>query len=206
MRKLVLASRNKGKIAELQEMLADLPLEIVGVASFPEAPEVAETGKTFRDNAYLKAKAIGDFTHELTLADDSGLETDYLAGEPGVYSARYGESGWNDRERYEFLLSKLNGIPENLRGARFRSVVVLYDPQTGKAEFTEGTVEGVIMTEPRGSNGFGYDPIFFLPEYQKTMAELPPSQKNDLSHRGRAIQKMVPLLRRMLGNFTGVRT
>ncbi|HBF36010.1 MAG TPA: non-canonical purine NTP pyrophosphatase [Firmicutes bacterium] len=198
MRRLVLATRNRGKIVELQEMLADLPLEIVGVASYPEAPEVAETGKTFRDNAYLKAKAIADFTHEMTLADDSGLEVDYLKGEPGVYSARYGEIGWNDQQRYEYLLSKLNNVPENLRKARFRSVVVVYDPGTGQSEFTEGSVEGVILTEPRGSNGFGYDPVFYFPEYQKTMAELPAVQKNALSHRGWAIQKMVPQLQKLI--------
>jgi XTP/dITP diphosphohydrolase len=197
-RRLVLATRNRGKIVELQEMLADLPLEIVGVASYPEAPEVAETGKTFRDNAYLKAKAIADFTHEMTLADDSGLEVDYLKGEPGVYSARYGEIGWNDQQRYEYLLSKLNNVPENLRKARFRSVVVVYDPGTGQSEFTEGSVEGVILTEPRGSNGFGYDPVFYFPEYQKTMAELPAVQKNALSHRGWAIQKMVPQLQKLI--------
>jgi XTP/dITP diphosphohydrolase len=140
----------------------------------------------------------------MTLADDSGLEVDYLAGEPGVYSARYGEPGWNDRQRYEYLLSKLTGIPGSSRQARFRSVVVLYDPQTGGSEFTEGTVEGVIIDQPQGSNGFGYDPIFYLPEFQKTMAELPAPQKNVLSHRGRAVQKMIPLLQKMVKVNLGV--
>ncbi len=198
MRKLVLASRNKGKISELQEMLAAFSVEVVGVDSFPHAPEVEETGKTFRENAFLKARTIADFTHELTLADDSGLEVDYLNGEPGVYSARYCKPGWNDKQRYEYLLSKLKDVPENLRKARFRSVVVVYDPISGKSEYTEGSVEGVILTEPKGTNGFGYDPIFYLPEYQKTMAELLSDQKNAISHRGRAIQKMVPILQKMI--------
>jgi XTP/dITP diphosphohydrolase len=197
-RKLVLASRNKGKITELQEMLTAYPIEVLGVDSFPHAPEVEETGITFQENALLKARIIADFTHELTLADDSGLEVDYLRGEPGVYSARYGKPGWNDEQRYEYLLSKLKNVPENLRKARFRSVVVVYDPQNGKSEFTEGAVEGIISTEPRGIHGFGYDPVFYLPEFQKTMAELQADQKNTISHRGQAIQKMVPILLKMI--------
>ena len=200
MRRLVLASRNNGKIDELRELLTGLSLEIVGLDVYPQAPEVAETGKTFKDNAFLKAKTIAEFTHELTLADDSGLEVDYLAGEPGVYSARYGKSGWNDRQRYEYLLGKLAGIPRDLRQARFRSVVAVYDPLTGESQFTEGVIEGLISDGARGHYGFGYDPIFYLSEYQKTMAELPAPQKNDLSHRGRAVKKMIPLLQKMLGD------
>lgn len=198
MRRLVLASRNKGKIKELQEMLSGLPLEIVGMDDYPDAPEVAETGETFTDNAIIKAKAIAEFTHELTLADDSGLEVDYLSGEPGVYSARYGEPGWNDRQRYEYLLSKLKNAPSSQREARFRSVVAVFDPVTGKVELAEGTVAGVIGNEPKGANGFGYDPVFYLPEYQKTMAELPAEQKNGLSHRGRAIRAIIPRIYKML--------
>lgn len=198
MRRLVLASRNKGKITELREMLAGLPLEVVGIDKYPGAPEVAETGKTFNDNAVLKARAIAAYTHELTLADDSGLEVDYLAGEPGVYSARYGRPGWNDQERYEYLLDKLKDVPLNLRRARFHSVVAVYDPVTGRLESAEGTVEGIIGREPRGTNGFGYDPIFYLPEYRQTMAELSAEQKNGLSHRGRALQKIIPRIAQLL--------
>jgi XTP/dITP diphosphohydrolase len=197
-RRLVLASRNNGKIKELQELLAGLPLEIVGMDDYPKAPEVAETGTTFADNAIIKAKAIAEFTNELTLADDSGLEVDYLSGEPGVYSARYGEPGWNDRQRYEYLLGKLNNVPFDLRQARFRSVVAIFDPLIDRVELAEGTVAGVIGNEPKGVNGFGYDPVFYLPEYQQTMAELPAEQKNDLSHRGRAIQAIIPLIYKML--------
>jgi XTP/dITP diphosphohydrolase len=185
--------------------LAGLSLDIVGLDIYPRVPEVEETGETFKDNAFLKAKAIAEFTHELTLADDSGLEVDYLNGEPGVYSARYGLPGWNDRQRYEFLLEKLKGVPDNLRGARFHSVVAVYDPHTGESRFSEGTVEGYIIDRPQGNNGFGYDPIFYLPEYQKTMAELAADEKNVLSHRGRAVQKMLPLLQKMLELNIGVK-
>jgi XTP/dITP diphosphohydrolase len=197
-RRLVLASRNKGKIKELQEMLSGMPVVIVGITEYPDAPEVAETGKTFAENAALKARAIAEYTHELTLADDSGLEVDYLGGEPGVYSARYGESGWNDRQRYQYLLHKLENVPPDLRQAKFRSVVALCDPLTGKVELAEGAVAGMIGIEPKGDHGFGYDPIFYLPEFQKTMAELSDEQKNQLSHRGRAIRAMIPRLNQVL--------
>ena len=198
MRRLVLASRNKGKINELRELLSGLPLEIVGLDQYPGAPEVAEAGKTFSENAIIKAKAIGEYTGELTLADDSGLEVDFLNGEPGVYSARYGEPGWNDRQRYQYLLQKLQNVPHDRRQARFRSVVAVFDPGAGRLELAEGAVSGVIVDEPRGNQGFGYDPVFFLPEYQQTMAELSAARKNDLSHRGRAIQAIMPRIQQML--------
>ncbi|MGE5582188.1 MAG: XTP/dITP diphosphatase [Bacillota bacterium] len=198
MRKLVLASRNKGKLKELQEMLAGLPLIVVGLENFPGAPEVEETGKTFEENAVIKAKTIAAFTNELTLADDSGLEVDSLGGEPGVYSARYGEPGWNDRQRYEYLLQKLANVPAGSRQARFRSVVALYDPLVGSLELASGAVEGEIINEPRGNNGFGYDPVFFLPGYRRTMAELSAEEKNATSHRARAVMRMIPKIRRVL--------
>lgn len=179
-------------------MLADLPLVIVGLDNYPEAPEVEETGTTFEENAILKAKTIAAFTKELTLADDSGLEVDFLNGEPGVHSARYGEPGWNDEQRYEYLLKKLDVIPGSLRQASFRSVVAIYDPKTDQLEIVEGKVEGVIIDEPRGNNGFGYDPIFYLRDFRKTMAELTMEQKNQISHRSRAIQEIIPKLRKML--------
>lgn len=192
MRRLVLASRNKGKIAELRELLIELPVEIVGLDAYPDLPEIEETGTTFLENAMIKAKAVAEYTGELSLADDSGLEVDALGGEPGVYSARYGQLGWNDRERYEYLLSKLQGIAAERLSARFHSTVALVDPVTGRLEVADGAVEGLIMDQPKGSQGFGYDPIFFLPGLGKTMAELPDSEKNSLSHRGRAIRKILP--------------
>lgn len=199
MRKLVLASGNKGKISELRELLIGLPVEVVGLDSYPQAPKVAETGQTFAENAKLKAAAIAKYSKELTLADDSGLEVDFLNGEPGVYSARYGEVGWNDRQRYEHLLENLNGVSEGLRTARFRSVVVVCDPLSNQWEQADGTVEGVILAQPRGSNGFGYDPVFYIPEYQLTMAELSADQKNGISHRARAVKRIIPQIQRLLG-------
>ncbi len=194
MPKLVLASTNKGKILEFRELLAELPLELVSLADFPEVPKVVEDGNTFAENAVIKASAIAQHTGELTLADDSGLEVDSLNGEPGVYSARYGQPGWNDRERYQFLLEKLRGISMEKRTARFRCAVALYNPEIKQFAQVDGTVEGIILGEPRGINGFGYDPVFFIPEFGKTMAELTAEEKNRFSHRARAVQKIIPLL------------
>lgn len=198
-RRLVLASTNKGKIEEIRELLRELPVEIVGMEGYPAAPEVRETGETFFDNAVLKAKAIAGFTGELTLADDSGLEVDCLGGEPGVYSARYGKPGWNDRQKYEYLLDKISGVPVGRRMARFRCVVVVCDPKTGAQESAEGKVEGLISDQPRGTNGFGYDPVFYLPDLGQTMAELPEGEKNRLSHRARAMKLIIPQIKRLLG-------
>ena len=192
MRKLVLATRNKGKVRELRELLAGLAVTVEDLDSYPGAPEVAETGTTFTENAILKSKGIAAFSGELTLADDSGLEVDWLRGEPGVYSARYGEAGWTDRQRYEYLLTKLEGVPEPQRTGRFRSVAALVDPARGIVEVTEGEVAGVIAFGPRRDNGFGYDPVFYLPDFGCTMAELSEETKNRISHRGRALRNMLP--------------
>lgn len=197
MPKLVLASTNKGKVVELKEILAGIPLEVVGLDGFPDAPQVEETGRTFMENAILKARTIGDFIGELTLADDSGLEVDALNGEPGIYSARYGQPGWSDRERYRFLLEKLQGIPLEKRTARFRCAAVLYDPNNNRIEQADGTVEGLIIDEPRGANGFGYDPVFYIPELNKTMAELSPEAKNRFSHRARAVEELIPIFKKL---------
>jgi XTP/dITP diphosphohydrolase len=199
MRRLVLATTNNGKVAELRELLKDLPYEVVGLPAYPGAPEVEETGATFAENAVLKAKAMAEYTGELTLADDSGLEVDALNGAPGVFSARYGQPGWNDRQRYEYLLAKLAGTPLPDRTARFRCAVALYDPASGRLEQADGAVEGLILEAPRGSNGFGYDPLFLVPELDLSMAELSPDRKNELSHRARAIQQILPVLERMAG-------
>jgi XTP/dITP diphosphohydrolase len=194
MRKIVLATTNKGKIAEIKELFAALAIEVIGLDYFTGVPEVLETGKTFSDNALLKARAIAQFTREPALADDSGLEVDFLGGEPGVYSARYGEPGWNDRQRYEYLLHKLEGVPEDRRGARFRCAVAVCDPARNLVITGEGAVEGRILTEPKGSNGFGYDPVFYIIEKGCAMAELPDAEKNQLSHRGKAIRNIIPQL------------
>jgi XTP/dITP diphosphohydrolase len=193
-RKIVLATTNKGKVVEIKDLLAALTLEVVGLDYFTGVPQVAETGKSFLDNALLKARTIAQFTHELTLADDSGLEVDFLGGEPGVYSARYGEPGWNDRRRYEYLLGKLEGVPPDRRKARFRCAVAVYDPARNLVITGEGVVAGRILTGPKGSNGFGYDPVFYIAEKGCAMAELPEAEKNQLSHRSKAIRSIIPQL------------
>ena len=197
MKRLVLATKNKGKVREIRELLQNLPLEIVGLEAYPDAPEVVETGVTFAENATLKAKIIAEFTGQMTLSDDSGLEVDVLNGAPGVYSARYGEPGWNDQERYQYLLEKMKDIPETQRTARFQAVIALYEPALGLLELAQGTIEGKIGTVPRGNNGFGYDPVFYLND-SKTMAELSEVEKNQQSHRSRALERLKPRLSELL--------
>jgi len=196
-KRLVLATKNKGKVREIRELLQNLPLEIVGLEAYPDAPEVVETGVTFAENATLKAKIIAEFTGQMTLSDDSGLEVDVLNGAPGVYSARYGEPGWNDQERYQYLLEKMKDIPETQRTARFQAVIALYEPALGLLELAQGTIEGKIGTVPRGNNGFGYDPVFYLND-SKTMAELSEVEKNQQSHRSRALERLKPRLSELL--------
>jgi XTP/dITP diphosphohydrolase len=194
LRKLVLATTNQGKVQEFRELLAELPLTITGLEDHPEVGNVAETGRTFMENAIIKAKAVAQYTRELTLADDSGLEVDALDGAPGVYSARYGQPGWNSRQQYQYLLEQLAACGRVSRSARFCCAIALYDPITAKLETAVGTVEGEIAAAPRGEHGFGYDPVFYLPELGRTMAQLPDCQKNRLSHRGRALAALKPKL------------
>ena len=186
--KLLIATNNPGKIREYQELLADLSLELTSPAQEGLDIEVAETGESFAENARLKAIAYAKASGLLTLADDSGLEVDALGGEPGVRSARYAGEGASDEERYQLLLEKLKDVPWEERTARFRCVIAVATP--GREVYTaEGSCEGIIAFEPEGEHGFGYDPVFYLPEYGKTMAELPPRVKNKISHRARAVQK-----------------
>ena len=153
-----------------------------------------ETGSTFEENAIIKAQAYSRLTGLLTLADDSGLEVDALGGDPGVYSARYGGEGLTDEDRVELLLHNMRGVPWNLRSARFRCVIAIA-PLEGEAVTVEGTVEGIIQYEPMGDGGFGYDPVFLLPQKGLTTSQLPLDEKNSLSHRGQAARKAADLLR-----------
>jgi XTP/dITP diphosphohydrolase len=190
---LLLATNNKGKVREYRMLLHDSPF----VLTIPEEKgvEVAfvETGATLEENAALKAKVYAQASGLLTLADDSGLEVDALGGEPGVFSARYAGEGASDKERVDFLLKKLYGVPWEKRGARFRCVIAIATPDD-KLELCQGECSGIIAFEPRGESGFGYDPIFYLPELGKMMAELTLEQKNKLSHRGKAAQKAKQVL------------
>jgi len=187
--KLLVATRNQGKVKEIMRMLQDLPLEVLTLEDFPEAPQWEETGSTFEENAAMKATALAAHSGCLTLADDSGLEVDYLGGAPGVYSARFAGEKASDGENNQKLLSLLAGVPWEKRQARFRCVMALADPE-GNCRTAEGICEGVIAFCLRGENGFGYDPLFYLPDAGKTMAELTLEEKNRISHRARALQKM----------------
>jgi XTP/dITP diphosphohydrolase len=185
MSRLLLATTNKGKAAEYRDLLNGLDLEIVTLDQAGISIEADESYNTFEENARHKAAFYAEQGGLLTLADDSGLEVDALGGEPGVRSSRYAGDSATDQDRVDFLLNKLKGVPQPKRSARFRCVIAIARPG-GTVETVEGTCEGYIALEPRGSNGFGYDPVFFLPEYGRTIAELPPEIKNRISHRGRA--------------------
>lgn len=190
---LLIATHNPGKLREYRELLAAVPARLlylpdVGVISEPE-----ESGGTYADNARIKAAYYARRSGLLTLADDSGLEVDALGGEPGVRSARYAGAGASDRQRYELLLSRLDGVPWEQRTARFQCAIAIAK-SSGQVWNVQGSCEGVIGFEPRGKHGFGYDPVFFFPELGATMAELAPEVKNQVSHRARATQQAVPLL------------
>ena len=183
--KLLVATHNRGKILEYRALLSDLPLAVTWLDEQGIAEDVEETGATFVANASLKAAAYAQLTGLWTWADDSGLEVDALDGRPGVYSARYGGPGLSDADRYRRLLAELAAIAPEQRTARFRCVIALAIPG-GPIYTAEAAVEGLIVDEPRGAHGFGYDPVFFIPDQQRTMAELEPALKNRISHRGRA--------------------
>ena len=191
--RLVVATKNAGKVRELRAMLADLPIEVLGA---DEMPEVEETGSTFAENAELKARAAASWYGEWALADDSGLEVDVLFGGPGVHSNRFAGDDTNEAERNEVLLRLLQDTPPEQWSARYRAVIAIAAPD-GRLWLSEGSCEGRIIEEPRGENGFGYDPHFLLPEYGLTMAELDPVLKNRISHRGRALAAAFPFLERM---------
>lgn len=197
MAKLFLATNNEGKIREYEHLLAHLQIKLWTPRMLGIELAVREDGTSYAENARLKALGYVQASGMPTLADDSGLEVDALGGAPGIRSARYAGGEANDAERYELLLQKLKDVPLEKRTARFRCVLVLATPR-GELYSTEGICEGLISFEPRGSYGFGYDPIFFLPEYGQTMAELPPELKNRISHRARAVQKMLPVLSHVL--------
>lgn len=200
MQTLLLATHNLGKIAEYRALLADLPVQVISLAEAGIDHDVDETGATFTENAILKAATYARMAGIWTWADDSGLEVDALGGAPGVRSARYAGPGATDEDRWRKLLADLSVLPHSNPGdwsARFRCVVALVGPD-GSVHTTEGTLEGRIITEPRGSHGFGYDPIFLLPEAGKTLAELPAEHKNHISHRGQAAARAKLLLTELL--------
>ncbi|TGE31965.1 XTP/dITP diphosphatase [Desulfosporosinus sp. Sb-LF] len=191
--KIILATQNRGKIRELQELLADENIEVLSLLDISNWEDVEENGETFADNAALKARAAVQKTGLIALADDSGLVVDALNGAPGVYSARYAGEPKDDERNNDKLLHQLESIPDDKRTARFRCALVIATPD-GKEYLTEGTVEGLILRQRRGLDGFGYDPLFFVQDFARTMAELNVAQKNKLSHRAQAFRKAIPIL------------
>jgi XTP/dITP diphosphohydrolase len=194
MQKLVVATKNAGKLKEVKALLANYPFTVLSLADFSDLPEIAETGLTFAENARIKAMAVAEHTGLMALGDDSGLEVDYLDGAPGVFSARFAGEGADDRLNNQKLLSLLAGVPPEQRTARFRCVMALVIPGNRQVYFTEGTCPGLIGNEPVGEQGFGYDPIFILPEKGLTLAQLDLQTKNQVSHRAKALKKAVALL------------
>ena len=193
--KLLLATNNKAKVREYRSLLQDLPFELVSPAELTITTTVSEVGDSLEENARLKATVLAAESGLLALADDSGLEVDALGGEPGQLSARYAGEGVSDRDRIDYLLARLEGVPWERRTARFRCVIAIATPD-GEVEFCSGECPGFITFEPRGEQGFGYDPVFYLAELGKTMAELPLAIKNQVSHRGKAARQAYQWLRR----------
>ena len=197
MTKLFLATNNQGKLVEIQALLGDLDLELLTPDQLGINLQVEESGQTYMENAARKGRAFASASGLLTLADDSGLEVDALKGMPGVYSARFSPlPNTTDADRRTYLLTQLSGMPHPWT-ARFRCLVALVTPQ-GAVSFTEGVCPGEIIPQERGANGFGYDPIFLLPELGRTMAELSMDEKNLLSHRARAIRAARPILESLI--------
>lgn len=192
-RTLLVGTHNRGKVGEYHALLADIEASWIGLGDAGIDWEVEESGDTFQTNAVLKATCYAQASGLLTLADDSGLEVDALSGQPGVHTARFGGEGLDSAQRYELLLEKLSGVPWNRRTARFRCVVALADHQ-GLLATASGAVEGNIAREPAGTRGFGYDPVFYVPAFELTMAQLPQDVKNRISHRARALAALRPHL------------
>lgn len=196
--KLLVATKNRGKIAEFAELMHDLSVSWLGLDDVGITEDVEETGGTFRENAILKGVRYAQLSGLLTLADDSGLEVDALGGEPGVYTGRYGGEGLSAQQRYELLLQKLVGVPEAERTARFCCVIVVAAPNGRILAEVEGFCHGRITFAPVGTGGFGYDPVFFVPTQQQTLAQLSSAEKHKISHRGQAMTQLAPVLQQLL--------
>lgn len=195
MTKIIFATGNAGKMREIRDIMADLDVELLSMKEAGIKLDIVEDGKTFEENALIKARAICKLAGEMVLADDSGLEIDYLNKEPGIYSARYMGEDTSYHIKNKSLIDRLEGVPDEKRTARFVCAIAAVFPD-GKELVVRGTVEGIIGYEEKGENGFGYDPIFYLPERGCTTAELTPEEKNSISHRGNALRLMKELLER----------
>ena len=198
---LILATRNAKKLAELRRILdaSHVDVSVAGLSEYPDMPEVAETGATFTDNALLKARAVVAHTGRPAVAEDSGLCVDALNGMPGVLSARWAGRHGDDEANLRLVLAQLTDVPEGRRAAHFACVAALVLP-SGREHVTEGTVSGRINDAPRGTNGFGYDPIFVPGSSELTTAEMSPEAKDAISHRGRALRALAPIIAALLGD------
>ena len=197
MAELLVATRNQGKLAEIRALLAVSGIRVLSLADYPELPEVEEDGATFAENARKKAQTIAGRSGRLTLADDSGLVVPALGGEPGVHSARYAGPAASDADNNRKLLTALQTVPAENRQAYFACVIAVC-PQQGNCRLYEGRLEGTLLTSPRGTGGFGYDPLFLAAATGKTLAELPAAEKNAISHRGQALRLALADLRTLL--------
>jgi XTP/dITP diphosphohydrolase len=195
---LVLGTRNTKKRQELAEILADLPLELRDLTAYPDAPEVVEDGATFEENARKKARDLARALGQWVLGEDSGLVVPVLKGRPGLLSARYAGTQGDDAANNAKLLAELAPFPDDQRAAYYVCTAALANPQGDVQEVTTGTCHGLIVRDYRGSGGFGYDPLFLIPEYHQTFGELSPRVKHALSHRARALERMRPALRRLV--------
>ena len=196
MRELVVATRNKGKLREIKELLADLDFKVISLDEMEGMPEIIEDGATFEANAIKKALTIARHTKKLTLGEDSGLEVEALGNQPGIYSARFSGTNATDQKNNAKLLRMLKGIALKKRQARYRCFAALAD-ENGVVGVVSGSCEGLIATKAKGKNGFGYDPYFLIPRYGKTFGELPPEVKAKMSHRAKALKKIRKLLEKV---------
>lgn len=196
-KRIIFATGNAGKMKEIRMILANLGIPVVSMKEAGITADIEENGTSFEENAIIKAKTIMEMTGEIVMADDSGLEIDYLDGAPGIYSARFMGEDTSYDIKNRALIAKLDGVPDEKRTARFVCSIACALPD-GRVLTSYGTMEGIIGYEIKGANGFGYDPIFYLPEYGCTSAEITPEQKNELSHRGKALRSMKELLKEVL--------
>jgi len=194
MKELIVASRNKGKVREIMELLTGLPFKVTSLLEYPQIPEIIEDGKTYRANALKKAREVAVATGKMAMSDDSGIEVRALGNAPGIYSARFAGEGASEKARNRKLFAMLKGVPMHQRQARYRCVIALVNGNGQELGVVQGTCSGFVTTKDIGANGFGFDPLFLLKRYNKTFGQLPASLKAKISHRARALKKFRALL------------
>ena len=196
MKKILFATNNKGKAREFKKILSDLQLEVLTLNDFDFNEDILEAGSTYEENAAIKAKKGGEVSGLISFGDDTGMEVDALNGFPGLHSKRFASGTDNDRNK--LILEKLKDIPGDKRNVKYIGVIAIYNPNTQETEIFRGELSGIIALKPRGKNGFGYDPIFYLPKYKKTVAELSDDKKNKISHRQKALIKAKECLKKTM--------